>query len=135
MVRHSEKHHIIILHPSLLSHNNYLNSLTYFEIYRTCINVVYCCTYAICVCSIVSSTGCLVAEISTLTDFLQALRLPCTFRGVSSLTDVVHTPYIADTFAPYQIKAYKICQKKIPIVFDSNESASLISCDQSTRTL
>ena len=36
------------------------------------------------------------------------LRLPCTFRGVSSLT---HALYIADIVAPYEIKAYKIWYK------------------------
>ena len=45
---------------------------------------------------------------------------------VSSLTDVAHAPYIADILTPYQIKAYKIFHKKIPIVFDSNESASFL---------
>ena len=30
-----------------------------------------------------------------------ALSLLCTFRGVSSLTDVAHAPYIADILAPY----------------------------------
>ena len=54
------------------------------------------------------------------------LRLPCTSRGVSSLTDVAHAPYIADILTPYQIKAYKICYKKIAIVFDSKESASFL---------
>ena len=49
------------------------------------------------------------------------LRLPCTFRGVSSLTDVAHAPYIADILTPYQIKAYKICYRMIAIFFDSNE--------------
>ena len=50
----------------------------------------------------------------------------CTFRGVSSLTDVAHALYIADILTPYQIKAYKICYKKIAILFDSNESASFL---------
>ena len=54
------------------------------------------------------------------------LMLPCTFRGVSSLTAVAHTPYIANILTPYQIKAYKICNKKIAIVFDSNESVSFL---------
>ena len=54
------------------------------------------------------------------------LRLPCTFRGVSSLTDVAHVPYIADILTPYQIEAYKICYKNVAILFDSNESASFL---------
>ena len=54
------------------------------------------------------------------------LKLPCTFRGVSSLTDVAHAPYIADILTPYQIKAFKMCYKKIALVFDSNESASFL---------
>ena len=54
------------------------------------------------------------------------LRLPCTFRGVSSLTDVAHAPYIADIVTPYQIKAYKIYYKKIAKLFDSNESVSFL---------
>ena len=49
------------------------------------------------------------------------LRLPCTFRGVSSLMDVAHAPYITDILTQYKIKAYKICCKKIAILFDSNE--------------
>ena len=57
---------------------------------------------------------------------IRTLRLPCTFSGVSSLTDVAHAPYIADILTPYQIKAYKICYKKIAILFDSNESASFL---------
>ena len=40
--------------------------------------------------------------------------------------DVAHAPYIADILTPYQIKAYKICYKKIAIVFDSNESANFL---------
>ena len=39
MVRHSEKHLIIILHPSSLSHNNHLN-LKYVIVY--CIILLYC---------------------------------------------------------------------------------------------
>ena len=54
------------------------------------------------------------------------LRLPCTFRGVSSLTDVAHAPYIADILTPYQIKVYKICYMKIAILFDSNKSTSFL---------
>ena len=54
------------------------------------------------------------------------LRLPCNLRGVSSLTDVAHAPYIGDTLTPYQIKAYKICYKMIAILIDSNESASFV---------
>ena len=44
------------------------------------------------------------------------LRLPCTFRGVSSLTDVAHAPYIADILTPYQINTHKICYKMIAIL-------------------
>ena len=40
--------------------------------------------------------------------------------------DVAHAPYIADILTPYQIKAYKICFKKIAIVFNSNESVSFL---------
>ena len=52
--------------------------------------------------------------------------LPCTFRGISSLTDVAHAPYIADILTPYQVKVYKICYMKIAILFDSNESTSFL---------
>ena len=61
------------------------------------------------------------------------LRLPCTFRGVSSLTDVADAPYIADIVTPYQIKVYKICYKEIAILFDSNESGIFLR--PITRTL
>ena len=40
--------------------------------------------------------------------------------------DVAHAPYIAGILTPYQIKAYKICYKKIARLFDSNESASFL---------
>ena len=83
-----------------------------------CTSIITSLTYIFIIISILSKTH----WDGSIMHLIRTLRLPCTFSGVSSLTDVAHAPYIADILTPYQIKAYK----KIAILFDSNESASFL---------
>ena len=49
------------------------------------------------------------------------LRLPCTFRGGFSLTDVAPLSYIPDTRNPYQIKAYRTGYSNISLLLQQNK--------------
>ena len=51
----------------------------------------------------------------------QVLRLPCTFRGGFSLTDVAPFSYITDTQNPNQIKAYRTGYSNISLLFQENK--------------
>ena len=53
--------------------------------------------------------------------FVILLRLPCTFRGVFSLTHVALLGFAADTPNPYQIKAYKTGYLNMPLTFHEKE--------------